>query len=282
MEDVKETVFTLPKEVITVKYIKRKKGMASNVNDEHIISGGMLSGSVKRFQAPLLRNGSIKNVLSNEEKECIEKLTGLNLSIYGEFWTNHFVSLFKDDNRFDLENPMDYISYKILLNLKDDIAETWADRNKKQTYQFVITSGDEEFSEKKQGFDNKKEAFKLYGKIEDDKDKLIGILGLLANKPVSQDATLNWIQGQVEEFLDKKPEAFVTLLKDSKLETKLLIQQAENAGVVKTSGGKYSTIDGLKLCENGQIPTFENAIAYLDNPKHQEVRSLIEAKLSSK
>jgi len=282
MEDVKESVFTLPKEVITVKYIKRKKGMASNVNDEHIISGGMLSGSVKRFQAPLLRNGSIKNVLSNEEKECIEKLTGLNLSIYGEFWTNHFVSLFKDDNRFDLENPMDYISYKILLNLKDDIAETWADRNKKQTYQFVITSGDEEFSEKKQGFDNKKEAFKLYGKIEDDKNKLIGILGLLANKPVSQDATLNWIQGQVEEFLDKKPEAFVTLLKDSKLETKLLIQQAENAGVVKTSGGKYSTIDGLKLCENGQIPTFENAIAYLDNPKHQEVRSLIEAKLSSK
>ena len=190
--------------------------------------------------------------------------------------------MFKDDNRFDLENPMDYISYKILLNLKDDIAETWADRNKKQTYQFVITSGDEEFSEKKQGFDNKKEAFKLYGKIEDDKDKLIGILGLLANKPVSQDATLNWIQGQVEEFLDKKPEAFVTLLKDSKLETKLLIQQAGNAGVVKTSGGKYSTIDGLKLCENGQIPTFENAIAYLDNPKHQEVRSLIEAKLSSK
>ena len=80
MEDVKESVFTLPKEVITVKYIKRKKGMASNVNDEHIISGGMLSGSVKRFQAPLLRNGSIKNVLSNEEKECIEKLTGLNLS----------------------------------------------------------------------------------------------------------------------------------------------------------------------------------------------------------
>ena len=282
MGEIKESVFTLPNKVITVKYIKRKKGMASNVSEDHVISGGMLSGSVKRFQAPLLRNGSIKNVLSNEEKQYLENVTGLDLSIYGDFWSNHFVSLLKDDNTFDLNNPMDYISYKILINLKDDIAESWSDRSKKQTYQFVITTSEEEFTEKKQGFDNKKEAFKLYGKIEDDKDKLIGILKLLMNKPVSKDATLGWVQGQVEEFLDKKPEAFVALLKDTKLETKLLLSQAENAGIVKVSGSKYSTTDGLNLCESGQVASFENAVNYLDNPKHQEVRNIIEAKLSSK
>ena len=102
------------------------------------------------------------------------------------------------------------------------------------------------------------------------------------NKPVSKDATLGWVQGQVEEFLDKKPEAFVALLKDTKLETKLLLSQAENAGVVKVSGSKYSTTDGLNLCESGQVASFENAVNYLDNPKHQEVRNIIEAKLSSK
>jgi hypothetical protein len=278
----KESTFTLPEKTVTIKYINRKKGMASNVGDDHVISGGMLSGSVKRFQVPLLRNGSLKNVLTNDEKEVLESQTGLNLSIYGEFWTNHFVALFKDDNRLDLSNPMDYISYKILMSLKDDIAPSWAERNLKQTYQFVITSSDEELTEKKQGLDNKKEAFKLYGKIEDDKEKLIGILKLLTNKPISKDATLKWLQSQVEEFLDKKPESFVAMLKDSKLETKLLIQSAEDKGVILKSGNKYATSDGLDLCENGQIPTFENAIAYLDNPKHQEVRSLIEAKLSSK
>jgi len=278
----KESTFTLPEKTVTIKYINRKKGMASNVGDDHVISGGMLSGSVKRFQVPLLRNGSLKNVLTNDEKEVLESQTGLNLSIYGEFWTNHFVALFKDDNRLDLSNPMDYISYKILMSLKDDIAPSWGERNLKQTYQFVITSSDEELTEKKQGLDNKKEAFKLYGKIEDDKEKLIGILKLLTNKPISKDATLKWLQSQVEEFLDKKPESFVAMLKDSKLETKLLIQSAEDKGVILKSGNKYATSDGLDLCENGQIPTFENAIAYLDNPKHQEVRSLIEAKLSSK
>ena len=136
--------------------------------------------------------------------------------------------------------------------------------------------------EKKVGFDAKKEAFKLYGKIEDDKDKLLGILKLLTNKPISTESALSWLQTKVEEFIDSKPSAFVNLIKDSKFETKLLIQNAEEKGIVKKSGNKYSTIDGLDLCENGQVPTFENTIAYLDNPKHQDVRNIIEAKLLKK
>lgn len=278
-ELVKENTFTLPEQTVTVKYIKRKKGMASNVNEDHVISGGMLGGSVKKFQAPLLKNGSIANVLTNEEKEYIEGITGLNLSVYGDFWTTHFVSLYKDDNRFDLSNPVDYISYKILSFLKDDIAPSWAERNVKQTYQFVITSSEEELTEKKVGFDNKKEAFKLYGKIEDDKDKLIGILNLLTNQPISKETSLKWLQTKVEEYLDSKPEAFVSLLKDKSLDTKLLISTAVEKGVIIKNSNKYSTSDGLDLCENGQSPSFDNAVSYLDNVKHQEVRSLIEAKI---
>ena len=270
--------FVLPNEVITVKYIKRKKGMASNVSEDHVISGGMLGGSVKKFQAPLLKNGSIANVLTKEEKATLEDLTGLDLSVYGDFWTSHFVSLFKDDNILDLSNPMDYISYKILQYLKDDVAKSWSERNIKQTYQFVITSGDEELSEKKVGLDSKKEAFKLYGKIEDDKDKLIGVLSLLTNKPISTDTTLKWLQTKVEDYLDNKPEAFLSLIKDKSLETKLLINTAIEKKVIIKNSNKYTTVDGLDLCENGQIPTFENAVTYLDNVKHQDVRAFIEAK----
>jgi hypothetical protein len=239
----------------------------------------MLSGSVKKFPAPLLKNGSIANVLTKDEKTYLEDVTGLDLSVYGEFWTNHYVSLFKDDNKFDLSNPMDYISYKILLFCKDDIAQSWKERNLKQTYQFVITSGEEEMTEKKVGFDNKKEAFKLYGKIEEDKDKLIGVLTLLTNKPISKETSLKWLQTKVEEFIDTKPESFVSLIKDKSLETKLLINLAIDKGIIIKNSNKYSTVDGLDLCENSQIPTFENAVAYLDNVKHQDVRSLVEAKI---
>lgn len=277
--EVKESKFTLPETVVTVKYIKRKKGMASNVGDDHVISGGMLSGSVKKFQAPLLKNNSIANVLTKEEKEYLESTTGLDLSVYGDFWYDHQVSLYKDDNLLNLSNPIDYISYKILTYLKNDIAPSWAERNLKQTYQFVITSAEEELTEKKSGFDNKKEAFKLYGKIEDDKDKLIGILALLTNKPISKETTLKWLQTKVEELIDTKPESFVLLMKDKSLDTKFLINNAVERGIIIKTGNKYSTNDGLDLCENSQIPTFENAITYIDNPKHQDVRSFIEAKM---
>ena len=104
-----ETKFTLPNEVLVVKYIKRKKGMAAgdHVTSDHVISGGMLDGSIKKFQAPLLKNGSIANVLTAEEKTYLEAETGLELSVYKDFWLEYFVTLFKQDNRLDLSNPMD-------------------------------------------------------------------------------------------------------------------------------------------------------------------------------
>jgi len=281
MGEVLENKFTLPNETVIVKYIKRKKGMASgnHIGDDHVISGGMLSGSVKKYSTPRLRNGGLANVLTKDEKDYLENATGLKLSIYEDFWKEHQVSLFKDDNKLDLSNPLDYISYKILSCLKDDICLNWNERSQKQSYDFVIVKGDEEFNDKKVKFDDKKEAFKLYGKIEDDRDKLLGILKLLSNQAISPDTPLNWIQGKVEEFIDSKPKAFVELIKDKQIETKLLVKNAEDKGIVIKKGNKYSTVDGLDLCENSQIPTFENAIAYLDNPKHQDVRDVIEAKL---
>lgn len=280
---IKETSsFSLPDKVITIKHISRKKGMASNVGEDHVISGGMLMGSVRKYQAPLLRNGAIANVLTASEKEYLEDVTGLELSVYKDFWTTHFVSLFKEDNRLDLSNPMDYISYKILLFNKSEVAPTWSDRNKKLTYEFVIVEADEELVETKVSFDAKKEAFKLYGKIEDDKEKLVGILNLLTNKPISKDSSLAWLQVEVEKIIDKKPESFVSTVKDTSLDTKLLLSEAVNNGYVKKSGNKYSTVDGLDLCENSQIPTLENAVKYLENVKHQDVKSLIEAKILKK
>lgn len=275
--------FTLPQEIVIVKHIPRRKGMAANVEKDHVISGGMLNTAVKKFCAPLQRNGSVKNVLSDEEKEYLEKETGLNLSVYGDFWRDYYVSLHKDDanNRFDLSSPMDYISIKILESLsKDEIAPSWEARTKNQTYQFAISRGDDEMLEDKRKYDSKKEAFKLYGKIEDDKDKLLGVLKLLTNKPISKDSTLNWLQHKVEEFIDTMPTVFVNVINDKAFYTKMLINSGIEAGVVEQKGNRYKTIDGLDLCNAGEVATFENAVAYLDNPKNQEIRTIIEAKIS--
>jgi hypothetical protein len=55
------------------------------LNQINVISGGLLSNAVRKFSAPLQRNGSIKTVLTNEENHFCENATGLDLSIYGDF-----------------------------------------------------------------------------------------------------------------------------------------------------------------------------------------------------
>lgn len=274
-------VFTLPKEVITLKFIKRRRGLATEVADNHVISGGMLDGAVKKFCAPLERSGNIKNVLTDSEKEFLEKATGLNLSVYGGFWNSFWVHLYKDDNmnKIDLSTPMGYISYKVLKHLTSDIAPSWKQRNDKLSYMFAITKDEDLFDEEKAKLDSKKEAWKLYGKIEDDKEKLIDILRLLSNKSIAESSSLKWIQGQVESILDSNPKSFLSVVQDKHLDIKILINKAVTKGYITKSNNKYSTVDGLDLCEQGQVPSFDNAVLYLDNPKNQDVKSLIEAKV---
>ena len=284
MEDIKnKKSFTLPTEKVVVKYIARNRGMASNVDKNHVISGGMLQNSVKKFSAPLQRNGSIKNILSDEEKEFLEKVTGLNLSVYGEFWSTYFVTLHKEDtnNIFNLNNPMDYISFKILESLsKDTISPTWSDRNKNLTYQFAITREHEEMLETKGKLDSKREAFMLYGKIMDNKEQLLGVLKLLTNKPISTNSTLDWLQHEIEQYVDKEANKFLNVVKDKSLFTKLLINDALDKKIIIKKSNKYSTADGLELCNADENPSFDNAVKYLDDNINQEIRSIIEAKVA--
>ena len=284
-EVITKTTFELPNKKIRVKYIKRNIGMAAgdHIGPDHVISGGLLDKAVKKYQVPRLRSGVLKNILTNEEKEYFEKVfKGIDLSIYGEFWKDFYVTLFKQGKELNLSDPNDYLSWKVLLSLSDEvIAPSWDRRYERQSYEFALVNEGDEDKELKKKFDAKKEAFKLYGKIEDDREVLLGVLKLIYNKPVSSDSKLEWIQTKIEEFIDTKATNFIDIVKDKSFYTKLLLNKAVDLGVVNRLGNKYETADGLEICENGEVPTFDNAVNYLDNPKNQEIRSLIEAKINN-
>lgn len=281
----KVSTFSLPKEetIVKVKFVPRKVGMAANVPDNHIISGGMLSKSKQEYYAPLTRNGSIANILTNEEKDYLEKVTQLNLSVYGDFWHTFSVKLYKEDtqNQFDISKPLDYISVKILEKWTDQVAPSWSDRVLKPTYKFAIVRGDEIQDEQKIALDYKKEAFKFYGRIEDDKEKLLGVLKLISNKNISKDSKLSWIQGQVENHIDVNPKSFLDIIQDPSFDTKVLINKALDAGVLLRDGNKLKTSDGLYLAHDGNVASFANAVKYLQDDRHQDVRAMIEAKIEA-
>ena len=278
------STFSLPQKRVKVNFISRRKGMAAgeHIGEDHVISGGMLDGSTKKYTAPIKRNGAIANVLTKTEKAHLESImNGVDLSVYGDFWRDYYVTLFKKGNSLDLSDPYDYISYKILLTLKDKIAPSWENRFDRPTYQFVITEDGAEDIEIKVKLDIKKEAFKLYGKFEDNKDQMLGILKLITNKPISNDTKLSLIQAQVENFLDENPRKFVELVKDTALHTKIMFTKAIEYGIIKKDGNTYSTVDGLDLCEAGSVASYNNAIAFLDNDKNQEIRAMVEARINN-
>lgn len=282
-EVMEKTTFSLPNEIVTVKFVPKKRGMAAHVEDNHVISGGMLNKAVKTFYCPLQRSGGIANILSKEEKVCLENELGINLSVYGDFWTEYSVKLYKDNasNILDLSNPIEYISYKILLHYPDDVAKSWKERNDKISYQFAITRANEEVNESKLKLDVKKEAFKLFGKIEDDKEKLFGVLRLLTNQPISRASAIDWLQGKVQEHVDTNPNGFLNVIKDPSFDTKMIIHRGVETGVILKKGNKYETPDGLELCNAGETSTFANAVRFLNQDKNQEVRLLIEARIDN-
>ncbi len=284
MGEVNKT-FELPNKKVIVRYIKRKIGMAAgdHIGPDHVISGGLLDKAVKKYQIPRLRSGVLVNILTNEEKEFFEKIyKGVDLSVYGDFWKDFYVTLTKQDTRLDLSNSADYLKYKVLWALKDElIAPSWDKRYERQSYEFALVNEGDEDKELKKKFDSKKEAFKLYGKIEDDKELLIGLLKLLSNKPISSDSKLDWVKTKVEEFIDNKADNFIAIVKDPSFYTRILLNQAVDLGVVNRQGNKYETADGLELCEAGEVPTFDNAVTFLDSAKNQDIRSLLEAKIAN-
>lgn len=281
-----ETKFSLPNRKVTVKFINRKRGMATGswVGEDHAISGGMLTTAVKKIYTPLKRTGGIANVLTKEEKDYLEQddVLGLNLSVYAnkDFWEQRYVELRKGDTILDLSDPMEYINYKILLHNKDYICPNLEDVNKKLTYWFVLVDEGEENKLNRKSFNYKKKAFKLYSKIEDDKHILRGIIKFIDRKAISEGTSIDWLQSRIEQIIDKTPEKFVSFLEDSNYETKILLSNAEDAGIVVQQNKRYMTSDGIELCYEGELASYDNAVRYLSDPLNQELVDVIKSKLN--
>ena len=149
--DNSNLVNCLKNERITVRFIARKSGIWGN-DPKHVLAGGMSQNAIRTFTVPRLLSGVFKNVLTNDEKNYLENVMGLEpnaLSVHkreNNFWSNSteggisFVKLTKEDNYLDLSIPEEYIKYKILLANSDVIAPSLKvlQDSPKATYQFVI------------------------------------------------------------------------------------------------------------------------------------------------
>lgn len=288
-----EPVNCLRNERVIVRFVPNPTSMVQNKN--HILYGGMATNATRSFVVPRLsKTGMFKNVLTDNEKNFLEKAMGLEynaLSIYrreNNFWDDSNpngigrVILHKQDNYLDLSIPEQYIQYKILLANKDQIASSIEELElrPKATYQFVIISEGAETARNLSKMDVTMECYTEYGAIRNDKDTLKVIIEQLERRPISSNVKLDYLQSKINDYIQRDPRRFYTIITDKLLSGKVLISKCIEAGLIGMKNNTYYLRqDGSPLCEINEESTLNVAATYLLSIKHQDLKYTLEAKL---
>lgn len=282
----------LRNERVIVRYIPKATALVSN--PKHILYGGMAENATRTFVVPRLSSGVYVNVLTKNEKNFLENILGLEvnaLSIHkreNNFWDDSSdngiskVRLLKQDNYLNLADPEDYIRYKILLANKDFIAPSYEalENYPKASYQFVIVSEDDETKRDKANMSATMRCYKEFGKIEDDKDILRVIIETIDGRPTAPNVKLEFLQAKANNLIQSDSKHFLRVILDPLLSTKVLIKRSIEAGTISNRGNYlYFRSDNSPLCEAGEEPVLNIAARYLNNPKHQDIKFSLEAKL---
>mgnify|MGYP006961860224 FL=1 len=281
----------LKNEKVIVRYIPRQSRMVTN--PKHILYGGMAENAKRTFVVPRLTSGRYVNVLTDDEKNFLEDIMGLevnSMSIYNKvnnFWDDSNdtgiskVTLLKQDNYLDLSDPEDYIRYKILLANKDLIAPSMKvlEDFPKATYQFVIISEGDEAKAAKKGMTTIMQCYTMYGKLEDDADALRVIIETLTGVTIHPNTKKEFLQAKINELIQGNSKMFLKVASDSLLQTKVLIKKSIEAGLIAHRGNQYYIKSGnVPMCEDGE-PTLNVAAQWLNLPKNQDIKFSLEAKL---
>ena len=282
MEELKNC---LRNERILVRFVPKED---SNItNPKHILYGGMAEGAVKYYTVPIIAStGTLKNVLTNDEKAFLESYMGLEynaLSVHNKvnnFWSNYTVRLTKRDNYLDLSDPNDYIKYKVLKANTDYIADSLQTLNNypKATYQFVMIKEGEAEKREEEKMSVTMKCYKEYGKIEDDNDTLRCIIELIDNKPIAKNTKSEFLKSRINSLIQADPKLFYAIITDEYLSNKVLIKTATEEGIIKRRNNLYYFEDA-PLCPDGTESTLSVASEYIGLGKNQDLKLRIEALL---
>ena len=285
-------VSCLQNKKIIVRFLPKPTGLVNNT--KHVLYGGLAENAFREYVVPrLASNGSFVNVLTNDEKTYLEEVMQLEpnaLSIHKKeenYWKSVKVRLGRQDTILDLSVPVDYIKYKVLKANSDFIAGSLEEleENPKVTYQFVMISEADENKTGLKKLSYSMQAYMLLGQLQDDEYTLKVIVEILEGKPVSKNMSAESLLAKINDYISSDPKqtkTFLTIAEDKLLPTKVLIRKSVEAGLIAKRGTYYYNLkDNTPLCENNEDPTLNIAAKYLNLPKHQELKLMLEAKTNN-
>ena len=284
----KTEVNPLRNEEVYVRFVPQPTGFGIE-NKNHVGYGGLFDGNVITLCVPTLAsNGRYKNILTNNEKDYLENALGLDpnaLSVYkteNNFWDNYKIRIGKEGLKLKLNDPQDYIKYKVLLANSDVIAPSVQERvnRPKATYKFELVKLGEEADLETMKMNATMESYKEFGKIENDVDTMRVLVSLLDGRPYSAKDGATFFKSRINLLIQADAKKFLQYIKDPLLHTKVIIKRSVELGKVSMKNDYYYLAsDGSPLCEAGQQSTLDIAAQYLNQPAHQEIKFILESEV---
>lgn len=289
----KETVMTkgevnpLRNEEIYVRFVPQATGFGIE-SKSHVGYGNLFDGNTVTLVVPILSNGRYKNILTNDEKDYLEKALGLDsnaLSVYkteNNYWDNYKIRIDKEGMKLHLNDPQDYIRYKVLLANSDVVAPSVQERidRPKATYRFELVRLGEEASMESMKMNATMESYKEFGKIEGDVDTMRVLVELLDGRPYSKTENAVFFRARINTLIQQDAKRFLQYIKDPLLHTKMIIRRSVELGKVSMKNDYYYLAsDGSPLCEQNEKSTLAVAARFLNQPANMEIKFLLESEV---
>jgi len=273
--------------VVKVMPVVRTNGFITDPQHE---AAFLVGPATNNYSAPVGKNGGIICPLNRSEIEYFEdpSKSGMShksgdLSPYkkdNNFWKTYKVRLDKNPRTLKLDNPKEYIEYKLLLANSNAIAPSPKESKRKRTYKYMIVSEDHEVNTRLSTQAKLQEAYKFFGKIEDNEEEMKNFLKVYGKK-VPEDAKSKWLKDQLGLVISENLGAFLDIAKDADRKTKLIILEAVDAGIINKDGRKFYLQGGEALSAPGDVPVMANAVKFLKAKKNQEILLEIKARLDN-
>lgn len=275
----------LRNEKIFVRFVPHDIGMS--LKKDHPCYGGMADGAVTTLVVPMLRSGNYKNILTNDEKDFLEDVLGLEsnaLSVYktqNNYWDNYKIEIGKEGLHLDLSSPEDYIRYKVILANPDIVAPSMQERidRPKLTYRFELVNETEETSIENAKMDATMACYKEFGKIDNDLDTMRVLVELLDSHPYDRGNKAEFFRSRINSLIQANPKVFLSQITDPYLHTKVVIRRSVELGKIVKRNDYYYLKDGTPLCESNENSTLSVAAKYLNMPAHQDVLFMLESEV---
>lgn len=216
------------------------------------------------------RSGRVYTGLKKPDEERLSQVLNLDLNPNSEFWNSFFIRTFGKDVYLNIDDPLDELKYLFLKNhkrVKNSLMEN------KATANFVLINREEEAKRTNLMNEAKIESMSEFARMSpDEMRKCLRIFGRNASSLSDQ-----IVKNRLFDIVEGDPTGFLRKwVNNEDRETEYILEAALAANIIRRSGNIYKY--GSDIVGH----TRSEAVAFLSNPKNQDIKITISKMIEGK